>query len=51
MDITLVALLVSIAFIFMGFGTHYRDRFMLMISLIVFLVLSFIFITEGGGII
>jgi hypothetical protein len=51
MDITLVALLVGVAFLFMGFGTHYKDRFMLVISLVVFLILSFIFITEGGGII
>jgi hypothetical protein len=50
MDITLVALLLGMAFIFMGFGTHYRDRFMLSICLVIFLILSFVFLTEGGGI-
>lgn len=51
MEITLVALLCVIAFIFMGFGSHYKDRFMLIVSLVVFLILAFVFITEGGGII
>jgi len=51
MDITLIALLSVMAFIFMGFGSHYKDRFMLIVSLVVFLILAFIFGAEGGGII
>lgn len=49
MDLGITALLFAVSFGFLGIGSHLKDRFFLSVSLVLFIILGFIFLFEGLG--